>query len=63
MAQILAVVSTTPGKVAGSAAAFIVKDEQEMQAVAFTLEKIMDATAHDLKNGSMIIVDHRNPAP
>jgi hypothetical protein len=35
-----------------------VSGEDELQKTAFMLEKILDASAHDLKNGSIIIVDH-----
>ncbi|WP_390905548.1 capping complex subunit for YIEGIA [Paenibacillus larvae] len=31
---------------------------EELQQTAFTLEKILDANAHDLKNGTIILVRH-----
>ncbi|WP_127530773.1 capping complex subunit for YIEGIA [Paenibacillus kobensis] len=60
MTRILAVVSIKPDQVAGGGAPiFIEKDMDSMQQTAFLLEKILDANAHDLKNGSFILVDHR----
>lgn len=58
MGKILAVVSTKAEQVGGGAPIFIVESERERQDVAFLLEKILDASAHDLKNGTMILVDH-----
>jgi hypothetical protein len=58
MAQIVAVVTTQRDKVGGGAPIFIAQDDAEQQKTAFTLEKIMDATAHDLRNGTMILVKH-----
>jgi hypothetical protein len=60
MAQIVAVVTTDREKVAGGAPIFIVSDEAERQKVAFTLEKMLDCIAQDLKNGTMILVRHDN---
>ncbi|WP_397356522.1 capping complex subunit for YIEGIA [Paenibacillus sp. N3.4] len=37
---------------------FIVDRPDELQKVAFSLEKILDANAHDLKNGTLILVKH-----
>ena len=59
MAKIVAIVSTKRQIVEGTAALFVVQDEAEQQELAFTLEKIMDASAHDLKNGVFILVDHK----
>ncbi|GFN30626.1 capping complex subunit for YIEGIA [Paenibacillus xylaniclasticus] len=60
MTRILAVVSVKPQQVAGGAPIFIEKDANSVQQTAFLLEKILDANAHDLKNGSIILVDHRS---
>lgn len=60
MGKILAVVSTKRERVGGGAPIFIVETEEEQQAVAFVLEKILDGNAHDLKNGTMILVDHKD---
>ncbi|MEF3301830.1 capping complex subunit for YIEGIA [Paenibacillus sp. GYB003] len=59
MGKILAVVSTKPDRVGGGAPIFIVESEREQQEIAFLLEKILDGNAHDLKNGTLILVDHR----
>lgn len=59
MAEIVAVVSLARETVGGGAPIFIVKNEQALQETAFLLEKILDASAHDLKNGSIIIVNRR----
>jgi hypothetical protein len=58
MAHIVAVVTTQRDKVGGGAPIFIALDDAEQQKTAFTLEKIMDATAHDLRNGTLILVKH-----
>ncbi|MCC2684880.1 MAG: hypothetical protein K0R75_1779 [Paenibacillaceae bacterium] len=61
MSKILAVVALDDSKVkGGGASTFYVSGEEELQKTAFMLEKILDASAHDLKNGSIIIVDHAN---
>lgn len=58
MAKIVAVVTTNRDRVAGGAPIFIVDDAAEQQKVSFSLEKILDANAHDLKNGTIILVKH-----
>lgn len=58
MGKIVAVVSPGPEQVAGGAPIFFAKTERERQDIAFLLEKILDASAHDLKNGTMILVNH-----
>ncbi|MBD0380609.1 capping complex subunit for YIEGIA [Paenibacillus sedimenti] len=58
MSQIVAVVTMDKEKVGGGAPIFIVNDAEQQQKVSFSLEKILDATAHDLKNGTMILVRH-----
>jgi hypothetical protein len=55
---ILAVVSTSRETVGGGAPIFFVSTEEELQEFTFLLEKILDGMAHDLKNGTMIIVRH-----
>lgn len=55
---ILAVVTVDREKVGGGAPIFFAETEEDMQKVAFLLEKILDGMAHDLKNGTMIIVRH-----
>ncbi|MCD1260201.1 hypothetical protein B5M42_015420 [Paenibacillus athensensis] len=58
MAQIVAVVAVERDSVGGGAPIFIVKDAEEREKLSFSLEKILDAAAHDLKNGTMILVKH-----
>ncbi|TYP77781.1 capping complex subunit for YIEGIA [Paenibacillus methanolicus] len=60
MAKIVAVVTTKGDAVAGGAPIFVEVDAEKREMTAFLLEKILDATAHDLKNGSFILVDHRD---
>jgi hypothetical protein len=60
MGKIMAIVTADKEQVAGGAPIFIVRNEEEQQKVAFLLEKILDASAHDLQNGSMILVDHKS---
>lgn len=62
MTKVMAVVVTNPEQIAGGAPIFITKNAEEQQQVAFTLEKILDSTAHDLKNGVIILVDHTSSA-
>ncbi|MNL83572.1 hypothetical protein D3C87_2112540 [compost metagenome] len=60
MGKIVAVVTADKNQVAGGAPIFIVRNQDEHQEVAFKLEKILDASAHDLQNGTMILVDHKS---
>lgn len=60
MAKIVAVVSMHSDEVRGGAPIFIAPDAEKMEEIAFLLEKILDASAHDLKNGTIILVDHVN---
>lgn len=59
MSKILAVITTNKDHVAGGAPIFVASSEEEKEQTAFMLEKILDASVHDLKNGSMIVVEHR----
>ena len=58
MTEIIAVISTDRSRVGGGAPIFYAADEEELQRIAFKLEKILDANAHDLRNGTMIVVRH-----
>ncbi len=60
MAKIVAVVSINPDNISGGVPVFIASDEEEREKVAFSLEKILDASAHNLQNGSFILVDHKS---
>ncbi|MFS0722668.1 capping complex subunit for YIEGIA [Paenibacillus sp. 1P07SE] len=57
MAQIRAIVTLNRGQPGGGAPIFQVKTIEELQDTAFLLEKILDASAHDLKNGTVILVE------
>ncbi|RJE90024.1 hypothetical protein D3P07_07345 [Paenibacillus sp. 1011MAR3C5] len=59
MADIVAVVTVHPDEVRGGAPIFIAADAKKLEEIAFLLEKILDASAHDLKNGTIILVDHQ----
>jgi hypothetical protein len=58
MSTIVAVIAMDHEQIAGGAPIFIVDTAEEQQKVAFKLEKILDATAHDLQNGVFILVKH-----
>jgi len=58
LANIVAVVSIHSDEVMGGAPIFIAPDTGKLEEIAFLLEKILDASAHDLKNGTIILVDH-----
>lgn len=57
MANIVAVVSMKAESVGGGLPIFVVPEREEQERIAFLLEKIMDAAAHDLKNGTIILVN------
>lgn len=59
MAKIMAIVAMDKEMVDGGAPIFVAADVHEQQQLAFSLEKMLDATAHDLRNGIMILVDHK----
>ncbi|QHW30203.1 hypothetical protein GZH47_04660 [Paenibacillus rhizovicinus] len=59
MAKIVAIVTDSHDHVAGGAPIFVESDKEKRESTAFLLEKILDAIAHDLKNGNYILVDHR----
>jgi len=56
---ILAIVTINKEQlISGGAPVFLAKNQEEQQRTAFLLEKILDGIAHDLENGTMIIVRH-----
>jgi hypothetical protein len=57
MAKIVAIVTVERESVGGGAPIFVEPDINKRESTAFLLEKILDASAHDLKNGSFILVD------
>ena len=59
MSKIVAIAALKESDVRGGGVpTFYSDDTASMQNIAFTLEKILDATAHDLKNGTIILVRH-----
>lgn len=59
MANILAVITTKKEKVGGGAPIFIVDTDDQLQKVAFTLEKILDGMVHEVEPTTLIIVRHQ----
>lgn len=55
---ILAMITTQKEKVGGGAPIFFAENLEEMQAIAFNLEKIMDASAHEVSETVFIMVKH-----
>lgn len=55
---ILAVVTTDMNKVKGGTPIFYAKDEQELEKTSLYLSKILFGMAHDLENGTYVIVRH-----
>lgn len=60
MGKIVAIIAVDPDTVAGGAPIFIAPDTEEQKKLAFRLEKILDASVHDLQNGQLIVVDHKS---
>lgn len=56
--HIVAVVTTQREKVGGGAPIFYVGSSEELEKWSFSLEKIMNANAHELSKDTMIIVKH-----
>lgn len=59
--NILAVIVTRCAKEkvwGGGAPIFLVEDEEEQQKLGLTFSRMLDAMAHDLENGVMVIVRH-----
>ncbi|PID14070.1 hypothetical protein CSV63_14275 [Sporosarcina sp. P34] len=56
-AEIVAVITMKPETVQGGGApVFVVVDEMELQETSMTIEKIMDASAHEINKETRIIV-------
>ncbi len=55
---ILAVITTDRERSSGGAPIFFARDQQEMEEIAFQLEVILDAMAHQIGDGLMIMVKH-----
>ncbi|RAL21051.1 capping complex subunit for YIEGIA [Thermoflavimicrobium daqui] len=56
--KILAVITMEPDNIAGGAPIFKVQNREELQQTSFTLEKILDANAHEVNSQTMILVRH-----
>lgn len=57
--KIIAIITTNQDAVkAGGAPVFITKNRESLQKVSFTLEKTLDASAHEVDSDIMIIVAH-----
>ncbi|WP_010273887.1 capping complex subunit for YIEGIA [Paenibacillus senegalensis] len=56
--RIMAIVTAEKSKVSGGIPIFIADKEEDVQPLAFKLEKILDAMAHDLENGTILLVKH-----
>lgn len=56
-AAIVAVITTKQGSIHGGGAPFfITPDRETLQTVGITLEKVMDASAHEINEDTIIIV-------
>ncbi|MFC4808473.1 capping complex subunit for YIEGIA [Paenibacillus sp. GCM10023250] len=58
MAKIVAIVTDSRDRVGGGAPIFVESDKAKRESTAFLLEKILDAIAHDMKDGNFLLVDH-----
>lgn len=57
--KIIAIITTKPENVhAGGAPVFVAKDAKSLQTTSSTLEKTLDASAHEVDSDTMIIVAH-----
>lgn len=56
--NILAIITLHMDEVSGGAPIFFARDEAEQEKIARYLSKILDAAAHDLENGTYIVVRH-----
>ncbi|MCI1692989.1 capping complex subunit for YIEGIA [Aneurinibacillus aneurinilyticus] len=55
---ILAVITKNRSRIGGSPPIFYAEGEQELQQIAFTLEKILDGVVHEITPDTLIIVKH-----
>lgn len=55
--MIVAVITTNTGNIKGGGAPFFITSDRDMlQKVSLTLEKIMDASAHEVNEDTIVIV-------
>lgn len=58
-AEIVAIVTTKREMLSGGGSpVFIVNEDNELQQTAMTLEKIMDASTHEVNPSTLILVAH-----
>lgn len=55
---IIAVITTSRDQVGGGAPIFYCQTEDEQQQVAFTLERCLDASVHQITPATLILVKH-----
>lgn len=55
---ILAVITLNMEEVGGGAPIFFARDEEKQEKIALYLSRMLDATVHDLENGTLIIIRH-----
>ena len=60
MANIVGIVTTIQGSVAGGAPIFYAKERDELQRIAHLLEKVLDCAAHELNEDLFIIVNRKS---
>lgn len=58
MSKIVAVVVVDKERIDGGAPIFIAKDADEQKKLAFSLEKVLDVSAHLIDEEYYILVDH-----
>ncbi|PZD93511.1 hypothetical protein DNH61_23100 [Paenibacillus sambharensis] len=58
MAKVAAIVTLDREAVGGGAPIFVEQSREQQEKTAFLLEKILDASVHDLKNGILVLVKH-----
>jgi hypothetical protein len=55
---ILAAVAVAEGTVSGGVPVFHAKDKKDQEFITLTLSRVLEAVAHDLGNGTYILVRH-----
>ena len=56
-AMIVAVITTNQGNIKGGGVPFFVTSDREtLQKISITLEKIMDASAHEIDENTVVII-------
>lgn len=55
---ILAIITTSRDQVGGGAPIFYCQTSEEQQQIAFTLERCLDATIHEISPSVLILVKH-----